>query len=269
MAANAPVKEQYKDLKKAARMLRVPEENLARAFELEREFHFQITRENDQAIRERLYKDNYESLLALHETMGFQDIGAEANAKAKLVKLFRKELEGKSILDVGCGSGTFLKSVEANLKHKRLVGMDILRSNSWNSPKQPEDIEFIQGNVIDFDIDYKFEVAFSDNVIEHIAPKDLPTHLQSLKNALMQGGKLILISPNRLFGPSDVTVVLDCTNTNRVEAVGTHLNEMSYTEITPILKDYGFSSCKTVVPPPVCEVLFAKCSNIPETYAAS
>jgi 2-polyprenyl-3-methyl-5-hydroxy-6-metoxy-1,4-benzoquinol methylase len=104
------------------------------------------------------------------------------NPKKKIVRLFRKELEGKSILDVGCGQGAFLRSVAFQLDHKRLVGIDISDSIL---PKNESSIEFINCDIVDFDLNDKFEVIFSDQVLEHIAPADLPIHLSSLQVVAM------------------------------------------------------------------------------------
>ena len=65
---------------------------------------------------------------------------------------------------------------------------------------------------------------------------------------MVPGGTLIVITPNRLFGPHDVTRIVDDTFTNKIEALGGHLHETTYTELIPILKDHGFSSFKTVIP---------------------
>jgi len=60
--------------------------------------------------------------------------------KERIVKLFRKELEDKSILDLGCGPGHFLMSVDTMLDHKRLVEID----TSINVlPKKTKNIELI------------------------------------------------------------------------------------------------------------------------------
>jgi 2-polyprenyl-3-methyl-5-hydroxy-6-metoxy-1,4-benzoquinol methylase len=190
-----------------------------------------------------LYSEAYGRLYQLHEKAGWQDRAAGERSKAQLVRLFRKELEGKPVLDVGCGTGTFLRTIYTNLEHKALVGIDL---SAEVLPDEEEHIEFIRGNVIDFKMDKKFDVAFSDNVVEHIASDDLSTHLLSIKNALKPGGTLIVITPNRLFGPSDITVIVDSTYTNRVGALGMHLNETTYSENA---KQWNFTPASRCIGP--------------------
>ena len=192
-----------------------------------------------------MHSEAYGRLYQLHEKAGWQDRVAGERSKAQLVRLFRQELNGKSVLDVGCGTGTFLRTIHTNLEHKALVGIDL---SAEILPREEEHVEFIRGNVIDFKMDKKFDVVFSDNIVEHIAFDDLSTHLRSITNALKAGGTLIIITPNRLFGPSDITIITDSTHTNRVGALGMHLNETTYSEMISILQEHGFSSFGTTIP---------------------
>ena len=116
---------QYRHLKKLAHTEKRSEADLIKAFELESEFHSKILQEDDPAIRKCLYSKHYDQLHRLRERAGLHDGAADLRSKAKLVRLFRKELEGKSVLDVGCGTGTFLKGIDATLEHKRLLGIDL------------------------------------------------------------------------------------------------------------------------------------------------
>jgi SAM-dependent methyltransferase len=133
------------------------------------------------------------------------------------------------------------------LPHGELVGIDV---STPVIPDSRTSIRFTAANVVEFEVGKRFDVVFSDNVLEHIAPADLGAHLRSLHKALRPGGQLILLTPNRNFGPSDVTRIIDYTYSNRVPAQGTHLNESSFTELLPVLQQYGFGEFRTVVPVP-------------------
>lgn len=54
--------------------------------------------------------------------------------------------------------------------------------------------------------------------------------------------------PNRLFGPCDVTRIIDYTYSNKIPAMGTHLNESTYTEMISILKGKGFRKIQAILP---------------------
>lgn len=237
---------EYPHLQRFSRDIGVPEERLVRAFEIEREFHGRILAEPDPEERRRLYRQVYETVHALYGS----DCGASSTASAgkdRFVRLFRRELEGRSILDVGCGEGHFLLSVKRLLRHGSLAGID---TSAAVLPKDVGGIRFVHGDIIDFDLGERFDIVFSDNVLEHLAPQDVPAHLDSVRRALEPGGTFIVLTPSRLFGPCDVTRIIDYTYTGRVRAQGTHLMETSYTELVDRLAAHGFRDFSTVLPIP-------------------
>ena len=232
----------YPHLDAFSKSIGIPSENLINAFEIERIFHEQILEERSFEKRQRMYEDVYNKV---HPIYGKNktDIISGRNPKDYIVRLFSKELRDKSILEVGCGEGHFLESIARNLPHNKLVGIDVSMPHLL---QHHPDIEFILGNIIYFNQNCQFDVVFSDQVLEHIAPADLPMHLASVRSSIKPGGIFIVNTPNRLFGPWDVTRIIDFTNTGRIESQGTHLNESTYTELIPILEYNGFTNFKTV-----------------------
>lgn len=233
--------EQYPCLSAYALEKGIPEENLVKAFEIEKEFHYKILAEQNVLKRLTMYEEVYNKVHPLYGTSPIKN-----SSNDKIVQLFKKEIENKSILEVGCGTGNFLFSVARRLKHQKLVGVDI----SEGVLPQNGSIEFVKDNIINFKAKEKYDIVFSSHLFEHIAPQDLDEHLKSIKYALNENGKLIIIMPNRLFGPHDVTKVIDNSGTNKVGALGTHLNESTYKETIALLKQYGFKNFKTVLPIP-------------------
>ena len=161
--------------------------------------------------------------------------------------LFEKELKGKSIIDFGCGEGYFLMNIQKKIPFKKLTGVDVFIPETL---KNHPSIQFISSGIINFSTEEKFEVAFSDNVIEHLSPLDLMDHLRSVYESLVPGGKFILVMPNRLFGPMDVTRIMDNSSSGRIPAQGGHLNESTYHEMVEALTKTGFSNFETVIPIP-------------------
>lgn len=239
----------YPSLYQFSKDIGITPEKLIKAFEYEKDFHEKILEESDFNKRQLLYEDVYSTVHEIYETTKH---APDPNKKHKTVKLFKKELYEKSVLDIGCGEGNFLLCIENKLKHKRLVGLDVSVGVLPKSSK----VEFIKTNIVNFDLGDKFDVITSDNVMEHIAPNDIDIHLRSVVRHLKSKGTLIIMMPNRLFGPNDVTRIIDYTNSNIVPAKGTHLSEMSYKEIIKLLKEHGFTEFKTVIPIPVIKYMF-------------
>jgi len=236
-------RENYPFLRRFSQIIGVPEENLLKAFEIEQHYHELILQETAPEKRKQFYREMYNQVHPLYDKISATASGR--NPFYRMVKLFQRELNGRSILDVGCGTGAFLTCVDDMIPHGRLVGIDTSLSVL---PKDTRSIRFIQSDVIDFEVNTSFDVVFSHHVLEHIAPADVASHIWSIKKALAPGGCFIISTPNRFFGPSDVTRILDYTNCNRTPAMGSHVNELNYTETIALLQKYGFSDFKTILP---------------------
>ena len=224
-------------LEEFAREIGVDSASLSARWELAKVFHREILAETDPDLREILYARFYERAEPL-----FRTHWAESGVNSKLghVRAFRRELAGKSVLDIGCGPGDFLKAIAQLLPHGELVGLDAV------PPEDDPPVRFQRSSIIRFEVDRRFDVVFSDNVMEHLAPADVPMHLDSVHRALKPGGKFIIIMPNRLFGPQDCTRVLDNSYTGSIEARGCHLNESTNTEMVSVLSQHGFGSFRSM-----------------------
>lgn len=85
----------------------------------------------------------------------------------------------------------------------------------------------VPGNSID--------LAYSNQLMEHLHPEDAVIQLRNIYNALVPGGKYICITPNRFYGPHDISKYFDDI------ASGFHLKEYTLTELINHFKSVGFS----------------------------
>lgn len=238
---------QYPHLDWLAREYAINADALVEIFMLEQAFHSTILATAGADDRKRQYNSLY------NEVHRLKRAGATAEPQedettavhARMVQTFRREMENKSVLEVGCGNGQFLSELVRLIPHGRLCGLD---TSDVDLPQNGASIEFLRKDIIDFEVEQPFDVVYSHQVLEHIAPADLPTHLQSVQSALKPGGKLIVVLPNRFWGPQDITRIIDNTFTGRVRAMGSHLNESSYGELLPILEAHGFHNIRTILP---------------------
>lgn len=81
-------------------------------------------------------------------------------------------------------------------------------------------------------------VAYSNQLMEHLHPDDAFEQLQNIYNALAPGGAFVCITPNRLTGPHDISKFFD-----RV-ATGFHLKEYTVSEVHELFRRVGFSKIK-------------------------
>lgn len=236
---------EFPDIHKYATSENLSEEVLVKAFGVEEQYHRLLLKEADFDNRVQLYDEFYSQLIPIYgrDTSLIDGV----NHKDKYVKLFSKELENASVIDYGCGQGHMLQSIDRQLKTKGLLGIDVVIPEGLKSHKT---IRFIESNIINHEFEEQFDVAFSDNVLEHLVPKDALIHLENIYKNLTTNGKLIIIMPNRLFGPWDVTRIKDYSQSGKLAAQGGHVNESTHTEMARQLKEIGFKKVSTILPIP-------------------
>lgn len=251
----------FPDIDKYARLENLSKAILAQAFQLEQKYHRLLLNQKDAQKRATLYDQFYSELIPLYNRN--TSIIDGKNPKDKYVNLFKKELEGSSIVDYGCGQGQMLKSIARKLQVNKLTGIDIVIPNEL---KGHDDIEFIESNIMQHTFEEQFDVAVSDNVLEHLVKEDALLHLGSIFSNLKSRGKLIIIMPNRLFGPWDVTRIKDFSQSGRLPAEGGHVNESTHTEMVDQLKAIGFKEFSTILPIPKLKYLFFRNIRINTTW---
>jgi methyltransferase family protein len=78
------------------------------------------------------------------------------------------------------------------------------------------------------------DIAFSGQLIEHLHPCEAKAQLANVYRSLACDGRYFCITPNRLYGPHDVSGYFDEV------ATGLHLKEYSARELVRLLRGAGF-----------------------------
>lgn len=235
----------FPDLGKYAKSENLSKDVLIEAFELEKYYHSLLIKEENYERRLQIYNEFYTKLMPVYSRDNSQVEGQ--NPKKKYVKLFAREIENSSVIDYGCGQGFMLKSIDEQLNTKKLTGIDVYIPDDLKTHPR---INFIESNIINHVTKEKYDVALSDNVLEHLVPEDARLHLESIFQNLKTGGKLIIIMPNRLFSPWDITRIKDFSQSGRLKAEGGHVNESTHIAMADQLKEIGFKKFSTILPIP-------------------
>lgn len=238
------IKEKYPYLHKFSKSIKISPEDLMEAFEIESSYHDLIDNEKNREVRIKLYNEMYKKAHAIYnKNVAYM----KHETFSRKAFLFKKEFYGKSILDVGCGKGALLNTISKSYKFRDLYGIDVSLLDSEIRKKMPG-INFIEGDITSFNLNKKFDVIYSNHVLEHMADEDLKTHMNSIFRHMKKNSILIINMPNRLFGPSDVTRIINFSYTNKIKAKGSHFNESTYTEIIDLLKSFGLNSFTSPIP---------------------
>ena len=84
------------------------------------------------------------------------------------------------------------------------------------------------------------DLAFSSHVIEHLTPADAMLHAREVRRLLAPGGRYICVTPNRLWGPHDVSRYFSDA------PEGLHLREYTHIELVALLRRAGFRRCRVI-----------------------
>ncbi len=116
-------------------------------------------------------------------------------------------------------------STEITKKLNAPANFNLILSDGSSIPLPPETID----------------VAYSNQLMEHLHPDDSLKQLQNVYRTLKPGGIYFCVTPNRLSGPHDISRTFDPV------ATGLHLKEYTVGEMDQIFKETGFLSTRIYV----------------------
>jgi SAM-dependent methyltransferase len=134
------------------------------------------------------------------------------------------------------GAGDCALSVEV-AKHVRQVYAVDVSAEVMSGVVAPPNLQLVisDGSSIPVPPD-TVDLAFSNQLMEHLHPEDAMDQLRAIHAALKPGGLYLCVTPNRITGPHDISRAFD-----RV-ATGFHLHEYTVAELARLMRKSGFSS---------------------------
>jgi SAM-dependent methyltransferase len=85
------------------------------------------------------------------------------------------------------------------------------------------------------------DVAYSNQLLEHVHPDDVEQQLRNVYAALRPGGVYICRTPNALSGPHDISAFFEDV------ACGFHLKEYTFGELRRLFGRVGFRRLRAIV----------------------
>lgn len=153
---------------------------------------------NQREYREVLYR-NYASSWAT--LTGFQHSESDyqhwANAIRHRIRWWLPSDRCADILDMGCGSGNFLRYLE-ELGYSSLTGVDVSLEQVTLARQKCKVATVLHGNVQQVLAQYpgRFDLITGFDVLEHFRKEEILPLLFLVSNGLRHGGRVILQTPN-------------------------------------------------------------------------
>lgn len=235
-----------------------PPEQLRQHYEVERELADRL-RHASREERRTLYGEVYDELYQRvpHHPQLTRKSSPELTQAAvgPQLRIIRRYLRPDSVvLEVGPGDCSLSMAMAPLVR--QVYGLDV----SEKITKQlslPSNFKLIlsDGTSVPLPPD-SVDVAFSNQLMEHLHPDDALEQLEGICRALRPGGVYICITPNRINGPHDVSQHFDPV------ATGFHLKEYTVAELTELFRKVGFRKVQALlgrrgsfVPAPVGPVI--------------
>lgn len=214
--------------------------------------HYQIEKELAQKLRQAsreerrgLYTEVYDELLKrvrhhplLHARRTAEDI--ENTVNEQLDRLAPYINPNTVFLEVGAGGCQL--SLALTKRVKRVIAVDV--SNEITAHVQPPpNFELVISNGTNIPVPPgSIDVAFSNQLMEHLHPDDAAEQLREIYTALSPNGTYLCFTPNSISGPHDVSRGFDPV------ATCLHLHEYTVAELDRMFKHVGFRHTQVLLP---------------------
>ncbi|HVQ39325.1 MAG TPA: class I SAM-dependent methyltransferase [Pyrinomonadaceae bacterium] len=154
--------------------------------------------------------------------------------------LLRKYLHpNATYLEIGPGDCAL--AIEVAKLVRKVYAVDV-SNEITKSVELPSNVELIISDGSSIPVPAgSIDIAYSDQVMEHLHPDDAIDQLRNIHQSLAPGGNYVCITPNRLSGPHDVSQYFDDV------ATGFHLKEYSAAELSSMFKAAGFRELQMLV----------------------
>jgi SAM-dependent methyltransferase len=214
------------------------QERLRRHYEVEKALADRLRRTASREERAKLYESMYDTLFAAvpdHPRLTHARDRAfiEHVNRGRLALVASYLRPDARALDIGAGDCTFSFELARRAQHVTAVEISEGSSALADAPKN-----FLLVLYDGFHLPLtpgSVDLAFSDQLIEHLHVDDAEWHFKMIAEALAPGGHYVFRTPHRFTGPHDVSMYFTSG-----EPEGFHLKEWTYGELRTVLRRSGY-----------------------------
>lgn len=144
-----------------------------------------------------------------------------------------------TFLEIGCGDAAMSFAVAATVK--QVVGLDVTDA-LIDFGAAPANFAYLRTASTEIALaDNAVDIAYSNQLMEHLHPDDAEDQLREILRVLKPGGVYSCKTPNQVTGPHDVSEYFDYA------ATGFHLCEYTYLSIRRLFIKAGFARIRFFV----------------------
>jgi len=197
----------------------------------------QKLRESTREDRAVLYNSLYDQLFKAvpdHPLLSKKEasIARQASVKKSLKLIKRHITQDSTFLEIGAGDCAL--SIAAAKCAKKVYAIDVSKELTKRK-NLPTNLEVIISDGISLPLNSdSVNIAYSNQLMEHLHPEDALEQMKNVYKVLKQGGLYYCITPNRITGPHDISRYFDEI------ATCFHQKEYTNTELSEMLRRVGF-----------------------------
>lgn len=208
-------------------------------YEVEKELANRLRNATKQE-RSQLYSTLYEEL---YDKIPYHSKLTQKSSSMRGVELpflpmqmgFLRRFLHKDTIFLEIGSGDCSLSLEVAKSVHGVYAVDVSEKITQNLTL-PSNFQLVLSNGCSIPLPTdSIDVAYSNQLMEHLHPDDAMEQLQDIHRVLVPGGLYICVTPHRLSGPHDISRYFDEV------ATGFHLKEYTISELRDLFKKAGFS----------------------------
>jgi SAM-dependent methyltransferase len=194
--------------------------------------------------RAMLYAEVYEELYARvpdHPQLTAKVAPAqrtrEAARQARILERFAGP--AATVMEIGAGDCVLARRLAERAAKVIAVDVSPTVTDGGDRPANLE-LRLIDGCTIPA-VPGSVDLAFSDQLMEHLHPDDAARQARDIASALRSGGAYVCVTPSRLTGPHDISGLYDDVPR------GFHLREYSTGDVAALLREAGFAQVRLLI----------------------
>ena len=100
----------------------------------------------------------------------------------------------ESVIDIGCGNGSYLSKLSSLYPEKSYSGLDISKELITLAKERNKDLEFVWGDFFSFYKGKKYDLIIMRFIVQHL--KNFPAVLSRAETMLNPGGSILIVEPD-------------------------------------------------------------------------